>query len=142
MSADKTASTWTGERAGSRNGRAHDALVELADRVGARIVARTIFGEPVERDGITVVPVASARFGLGGGSGSDPSKAQEGSGAGAAGTLTPAGYIELKDGASRFVPVVQPARMMLGMLAGIAVVAPAIIRALSERGAKSRGRRR
>ena len=85
--------------------------------------ASTIYGTPVERDGVTVIPVAAARFGIGAGSGSDPSKRQEGEGGGGGGAITPAGYIELKDGRSRFVPIVHPGRM-LALVCG-AIVRPA-----------------
>jgi uncharacterized spore protein YtfJ len=61
---------------------------------------------------VTVIPVAALRFGLGGGAGSDPAKRQEGEGGGAGGTMSATGYVELKDGRSRFVPVVHPARMV------------------------------
>jgi uncharacterized spore protein YtfJ len=104
--------------------RADELLAMLADRVGARVGASTVYGEPVERDGVTVIPVAVARFGIGAGGGSDPSKSQEGEGGGAGGSSTPAGYIELKDGRSRFVPIVHPARML-------ALVACAILAALA-----------
>src|SRR5687768_18367000 len=77
-------------------------LATLADRMGARLGTSTVFGAPVERDGVTVVPVAVARFGMGAGSGSDPAKHQEGEGGGGAGSVTPIGYIELKDGGSRY----------------------------------------
>lgn len=87
-------------------------LATLADRMGARLGTSTVFGAPVEREGITVVPVAVARFGMGAGSGSDPSKHQEGEGGGGAGSVTPVGYIELRDGSSRYVPAVHPARMV------------------------------
>jgi hypothetical protein len=77
---------------------------------------------------VTVVPVATIRFGLGGGGGSDPRKGQEGEGGGGAGTASAAGYIELRDGRSRFVPAVHPARMLLlvcaAALAGLAIVRP------------------
>jgi len=88
--------------------RGDELLSMLAERIGARLGVATVFGAPVERDGVTVVPVAVARFGIGAGSGSDPSKAQEGEGGGGGGTVVPTGYIELKDGRSRFVPVVPP----------------------------------
>jgi hypothetical protein len=78
--------------------RADELLSMLADRVGAQMGASTIYGTPVERDGVTVIPVAVARCGIGAGSGSDPSKRQEGEGGGGGGTITLAGYIELKDG--------------------------------------------
>jgi len=89
----------------------------LADRIGARLVASTVYGTPVERDGVTVVPVAVVRLGIGAGSGSDPSKRQEGEGG--EGTVAPAGYVELKDGRSRFVPVVHPTRMVALVLGAI-----------------------
>ncbi|HSU83741.1 MAG TPA: hypothetical protein VLR69_15055, partial [Thermoanaerobaculia bacterium] len=42
---------------------------KLAEKLGAAAQASHIFGEPVERDGVTVIPVATARWGLGGGGG-------------------------------------------------------------------------
>ena len=108
--------------------RGDELLSTLAERIGARLAAATVFGASVERDGVTVVPVAVARFGIGAGSGTDPSKGQEGEGGGGGGTVTPIGYIELKDGRSRFVPVVHPARMLtlvLGaVIAGLLIVRP------------------
>jgi uncharacterized spore protein YtfJ len=110
--------------------RTDELLATLAERVGARFDASHVFGAPVERDGVTVIPVAVIRLGLGGGAGSDPRKGQDGEGGGAAGTASPAGYIELKGGRSRFVPVVHPARMLLivgaATLAGLAIVRPLI----------------
>jgi uncharacterized spore protein YtfJ len=99
--------------------RGDDLLSALAERIGGRLGAATVFGEPVERDGVTVIPVAVARFGIGAGSGTDPSKGQEGEGGGGGGGVTPTGYIELKEGRSRYVPVVHPARMLALVLAAV-----------------------
>jgi uncharacterized spore protein YtfJ len=103
-------------------------LSALADRVGADFTASKVFGAPVERDGVTVVPVAAARFGFGGGGGADPGEGQNGAGAGAAGVVAAAGYIEIKDGNSRFVPVVHPARMLAlisaTIVAGLLITRP------------------
>ena len=67
------------------------------------------------------------RLGLGGGGGEDREKRQDGAGAGA-GTVTPIGYIELRDGRSRNVPLVHPARMAAltagAVLAGLAILRP------------------
>jgi uncharacterized spore protein YtfJ len=108
--------------------RTDELLSLLAERVGARLGAANVFGTAVERDGVTVIPVAAARFGLGAGGGADPGKQQEGEGGGAGGSVTAIGYIELKDGRTRFVPVVHPARMLAlvcaAALAGIAIVRP------------------
>ena len=106
--------------------RTDDVLSTLAEQVGARFTASSIFGAPVERDGLTVIPVATLRFGFGGGSGSDASGKQDGEGGGALGTGAPVGYIELKEGRARFVPIVRPARMAAlvagAILAGMLVV--------------------
>ena len=81
------------------------SLVErLAQLLGASASAQTIYGTPVERDGVTVIPVARAVYGFGGGGGSKAAEA-EGSGGGAGMALTPIGYIELTDGRSRFRPI-------------------------------------
>jgi uncharacterized spore protein YtfJ len=122
--------------------RTDELLARLAERVGARFEASNVFGAPVERDGVTVIPVATIRFGLGGGAGSDPRKGQDGEGGGAAGFASAAGYIELKNGRSRFVPVVHPARMLLlvGLmaLAGFALAAFAVVRPLLTRAPANR----
>jgi uncharacterized spore protein YtfJ len=107
--------------------RGDEMLSMLAERIGARLGAATVFGAPVERGGVTVVPVAVARFGIGAGSGTDPNKGQEGEGGGGGGTVTPTGYIELTDHGSRFVPVVHPARM-LALVAGAVIAAFLIMR--------------
>ena len=109
------------------SGRTDALLGTLAERIGGRFSASSVFGAPVEREGVTVVPVATVRFGFGGGSGSDPEKRQEGEGAGLGGTMAGTGYIELKDGRSRFVPIVRPERMLALALAA-ALLAVAVTR--------------
>ena len=107
--------------------RGDELLSVLAERIGARLGAATVFGAPVERDGVTVVPVAVARFGIGAGSGADAAKGQEGEGGGGGGTVAPAGYIELKEGRSRFVPVGHPARMF-SLVLGAVIAALLLVR--------------
>jgi uncharacterized spore protein YtfJ len=116
--------------------RGDELLSTLAERIGARLGAATVFGAPVERDGVTVVPVAVARFGIGAGAGSDPGKGQEGEGGGGGGIVAPTGYIELKDGRTRFVPIVHPARMLALVLA--AVIAGLVIMRPSPSGQPAR----
>jgi uncharacterized spore protein YtfJ len=41
----------------------------LAEKIGSSARATAVFGEAVERDGVTVIPVAKARWGFGGGDG-------------------------------------------------------------------------
>ena len=116
--------------------RADELLSGLAERIGASLTASTVYGAPIERDGVTVVPAAATRFGIGAGGGSDPSKGQEGEGGGGGGGVTPVGYIELKDGRSRFVPIVHPARM-LAILCCAALAALLIVRPPRNRRSKA-----
>ena len=57
--------------AGGFGADADKLMADLADRLGKGARAAAVFGEPVERDGVTVIPVAKARWGLGGGVGTD-----------------------------------------------------------------------
>lgn len=87
----------------------------LAEKLGVTARASTIFGEAVERDGMTVIPVAKARWGLGGGSGKHGSAGRrEGMGGGGGVIVQPVGFIEMSNGESRFRPIVTP-RTWLGI---------------------------
>ncbi len=69
-------------------------LASMAEKVGATARVSAVFGEPVEKDGHTVIPVAQTMWGSGAGSGTSD---EDGSGSGAGGgALTrPVGYIEV-----------------------------------------------
>lgn len=79
-------------------------LERLGQQLSTTATAQTVYGTSVERDGITVIPVARARYGFGGGGGGTQAGEAAGSGlgAGAGVSLTPVGYIELREGRSRF----------------------------------------
>ncbi|MDO7852517.1 spore germination protein GerW family protein [Hymenobacter convexus] len=91
----------------------------LAQILSNSVTARTVYGEAVSHDGVTVIPVARAAYGFGGGSGTGPN-AQGGYGGGGGVSLTPVGFIELKEGRSRFRPIrrsVVPLVAVSGVLA-------------------------
>ena len=75
----------------------------LADRLGAKAGAATVFGEPVVREGITVIPVSRARWGFGGGAGRR--KEEDGAGGGGGADVRPIGFIEIKNGDAEFRPI-------------------------------------
>jgi uncharacterized spore protein YtfJ len=90
-------------------GAAEPRFVErLAKKLGSAANSATIYGEPVERDGVTVIPVAKAAYGFGGGEGNGKEGKGAGSGGGGGMVLTPVGYIEMKDGATRFRTIRDP----------------------------------
>ena len=111
------------------------AFVErLLERIGGRASVRAVFGEPVERNGITIVPVARIRWGAGGGGGSArdmDARGGEGSGAGGGGGLyaEPVGYLEIGPAGAQFKPIRNLASPMLLLVAGIS--ASVVLRGLA-----------
>ncbi|KAB1143287.1 sporulation protein [Streptomyces luteolifulvus] len=119
-------------------------LERLADKLGGRASVSAVFGEPVTRDDITVIPVAGIGFGFGGGAGRETGTAKTGEGGGGGGgaAATPLGFIEIKNGTATYKPIRDPwvdiALPLAALLAGTA--APKIVRALRARRALSRAR--
>ena len=89
---------------------ADELLQRIGQTVGQTATVSTVFGDPVEREGVTVVPVAKARFGFGGGGGGGVRDGDEGSGGGggAGAVVSPMGYIELRGGTARFRRISSP----------------------------------
>jgi uncharacterized spore protein YtfJ len=88
----------------------------LLQGVRDAITARTVYGEPVERDGVTVIPAATVRGGGGGGGDS------EGNGGGGFGLHgRPVGAYVIKDGEVTWKPAVDPARVLMVALAAFAL---------------------
>lgn len=104
-----------------------DELLErIGQTVGDNAKVSTVFGEPVEREGITVIPVAKARFGFGGGGGAGGREGEEGSGGGGGGgaSVSPVGFIEVRSGTATFRRISSPTDLL-------AVVAAAALGALA-----------
>ena len=91
----------------------------MAEKLGAVARASTVFSEPIEREGITVVPVAKARWGFGGGVGHRDDEAGGGGGGGV--QVTPVGFIEIKNGQAEFrhIRTVSMRSVMLGAVAAL-----------------------
>lgn len=104
----------------------NEHVPRIAERIGAAARAEAVFAEPVERDGVTVIPVAKVRWGFGGGMGAQRRHGAEGGGGGGGVIASPVGFIELRDGQARFRPAVDPVGIAVaaaaGLLAGLAVV--------------------
>lgn len=83
-------------------------VVWLAEKLGIAANSATIYGEPIEREGITVIPVSKAMYGFGGGAGPKADGSGSGSGGGGGMVLQPVGYIEIKAGATRFRTIRDP----------------------------------
>ena len=108
----------------SQQGALADAVLQrIGQTVGQGATVSTVFGEPVERGGITVIPVAKARFGFGGGGGAGAHRSADGSGGGGA-IVSPVGYIELSHGGADFKRISGPfERVALVVAASLALLA-------------------
>jgi uncharacterized spore protein YtfJ len=127
-----------------------DGFVErMAERVGGKASVRAVFGDPIERDGITIIPVAKVRWGFGGGAGRGPiamgpgiegqaseiSLAEDiresgaGSGGGGGVTADPIGYLEIGPDGATFRPIT-PVMPSPGFLLAAGVTAMLVLRGL------------
>ncbi len=94
-----------------------ETFVELlASQLGSSADVKHIYAEPIERDGVTIVPVAKVRYAFGGGGGQKDG--EEGSGGGGGVAVTPIGYIEIKNGETRFRQIIDSASLLSLMAIG------------------------
>jgi uncharacterized spore protein YtfJ len=110
----------------------------VARSIQERLSAKTAYGEPINANGVTVVPVAKVSFGFGGGggggTGNTPTNgatepvadhAVHGTGGGGGGgggaAVKPLGYIEMTDIGTRWVPIERARSDM--MMNGVMILA-------------------
>lgn len=90
----------------------HELLAKAIDSIH---VGR-VFGTPIERDGVLVIPVAAVQGGGGGGGGTGAGPGGEGEGSGSGGGFgvraRPVGVFVVHDGDVRWVPAVDTARVV------------------------------
>lgn len=115
-------------------------IEDLARKIQERFSVRTVYGDPITANGITIVPVARVAFGFGGGGGSGRGGSPEGDGGsaegafgeggggggGGGGVVRPVGYIEITDGSSRWVPLERPRSEQLLRALVAALAAPRV----------------
>jgi uncharacterized spore protein YtfJ len=95
-------------------------IEELFTKARNSVEARMVYAEPIERNGLTVIPAARVAAGGGGGNGRDQ-HGQEGEGAGLGLSARPVGAYVIEDGKLRWEPAVDVNR--LAAVAGAIVVA-------------------
>ncbi len=90
---------------------------QLVSTIRDTLSARRVFGEPVERDGVVVIPAAVVMGGGGGGAGTVDGGPQEGGGFGL--LAWPVGAFVISNGTARWVPSIDV--NFLGIVAMITV---------------------
>ena len=93
----------------------------LLDKLGAvkdTMVVTRAFGDRYEREGVTIIPVASVRGGGGGGSGEGTDAEHQGSGSGLGvgfgAMVRPLGVYSIKDGEVTWIPAIDVMRIIMG----------------------------
>jgi uncharacterized spore protein YtfJ len=89
-------------------------LETVGKRLGASLSAKAVFGSPVKRGEVTVIPVARSAYGYGAGGGTGTSEGSNeigtGGGAGGGGMAAPIGYIEVTDHGATYHRIEDPVR--------------------------------
>ena len=92
------------------------------------MTVQRVYGDPIERDGVTVIPAAAIRGGGGFGGGSDGT-GNEGGGGGSGVTARPVGVYKIENGEVTWVPAVDATRIaIVGQV--IAIVALLVLRSI------------
>jgi uncharacterized spore protein YtfJ len=98
-----------------------EIITSLAERFSTSGKVQTVFGEPIEGHGRTIITVARVSYGLGGGGGGEnKSQAEDavgGSGGGGGINVNPIGVLEISDAGTRFIRFFDPklaARLVVG----------------------------
>lgn len=112
----------------------HQVLEPLLERLHSTADIKTIYGDPINVEGKTIIPVAKVMYGLGGGFGKMKTKDREGrveekpageSGGGGI-RILPAGIIEISKGETRYISLGERKTMwgiflIVAFLAGILI---------------------
>ncbi|MDH4016119.1 MAG: spore germination protein GerW family protein [Actinomycetota bacterium] len=90
------------------------------------LTVRTVFGEPIEKGAVTIIPAARVVGGIGGGDGADHG-GQHGEGGGFGIRAYPAGAYVIRNDKVRWLPAVDPNRIVVatGAVAAVALLARA-----------------
>jgi uncharacterized spore protein YtfJ len=105
------------------------------------LTVKRVFGDPYEKNGLTVIPAARIMGGGGGGSGEGPQESGHGEGGGFGVNAKPAGVYVIKGDGVRWQPAVDVNRVILGAQI-VAILALLTARtAIRARGRRARRRR-
>lgn len=112
-------------------------IMEVVGQATHAMTVKRVFGEPFEKDGVTVIPAASVRGGAGGGSGENPEGTGRGGGTGFGLSARPAGAYVIRNGQVTWQPALDLTRVVIGAQV-VAVVALLAIRTIGRAWARRR----
>jgi len=104
-------------------------ILEKLDHAEEAFTVRRVFGEPYEKDGVTVIPAAKVQGAVGGGGGEAPDGQGRRSGSRFAINTKPVRVFVMRDGDVTWRPAVDVNRMILGAQI-VAIAALLLVRAI------------
>ena len=103
-------------------------LEELMAGASDNLTVRRVYGEPYEKDGVTLIPAAAVRGGLGGGEG-EGTGGEAGGGGGFGMTARPVGAFQVRGDEVSWVPAADVTRVIvIGEV--VAIVALLVVRSI------------
>lgn len=103
---------------------------DVVARAQDTLSVKRVYGEPYEKDGVTVIPAARIQGGAGGGGGEGPKQAGKGSGSGFGVNARPAGAFVIRGERVSWHPAFDLNRIVLGAQM-IVIVALLLLRSMS-----------
>jgi uncharacterized spore protein YtfJ len=101
-------------------------LQSLQENLSSRAQVKSVFGEPINAEGKTIIPIAKIAYGFGAGAGTggvgDTRARGEGGGGGGAIRAIPVGVIEVSPNQpTRFVPITDRKKLGAAAMAGVLI---------------------
>ncbi len=102
---------------------------EILSEARETLTVRRVYGEPIEHNGVTIIPAAAVRGGGGGGAGEPGEAAPGGSGGGFGMSARPVGAYQITGEEVRWVPAADTTRVIL-LAESMAIVALLVARSI------------
>ena len=102
---------------------------EILEQARDALTVRRVFGDPIEKEGVLIVPVARVMGGAGSGSGEEGEGGGRGGGGGWGGVAAPAGVYVIDGQDVRWQPAVDVNRAIIGGQI-VAIVALLVLRSV------------
>ena len=94
-----------------------DLMQGILERLQSAATVKTVYGDPIEVNGKTIIPVARVRYGFGGGGGSR--EGDTGGGGGGGVEVSPEGVIEITQDQTRYISIGDRRRLLRAGLLGL-----------------------
>lgn len=93
----------------------------IAEPLQSSASVKSVFGEAISAQGKTIIPVARVGYGFGGGGGRGGRHETSGDGVGGGGGVIaiPLGVFEITDTRTRFIPLREKRKVVVGVLIGL-----------------------